>query len=97
MSVYAGTDPLSGKKRWHRKTVKGGEREAQIVLGKLLAEAEAGKRPDTRVTVAEAIAQYLFWQPPSYVRVLDLRQFFCQVGNHLISAAFQNSSQKCQH
>ena len=58
MSVLAGRDPLTGKQLWHRKTVKT-EREAQIALGKLLEQAEAGRRPDTRVTVATAIARYM--------------------------------------
>ncbi|HET9898947.1 MAG TPA: hypothetical protein VFQ44_28830 [Streptosporangiaceae bacterium] len=58
VSVFAGKDPLTGKQLWHRKTVRT-EREAQIALGKLLEEAEAGRRPATRVTVAEAIARYM--------------------------------------
>jgi hypothetical protein len=35
------------------------EREAQIALGKLLEQAGAGRRPDTRVTVGEAVARYM--------------------------------------
>ena len=58
VSVAAGRDPLTGKQLWHRKTVKT-EREAQIALGKLLEQADAGRRPDTRVTVGEAVARYM--------------------------------------
>lgn len=58
VSVLAGRDPLTGRQLWHRKTVKT-EHEAQIALGKLLALADEGRRPDTRVTVGEAIARYL--------------------------------------
>jgi integrase len=56
--VYAGQDPLTGKPLYHRKTVQG-EREAQIALGQLLELAEAERRPATRVTVGEAVAQYM--------------------------------------
>jgi integrase len=56
--VYSGLDPLTGRELRHRKTVKT-ETEAQIVLGRLLEQAEAGRRPDSRVTVGELIASYL--------------------------------------
>src|SRR5712691_3332054 len=58
VSVYAGKDPLTGKQLWHRKTVSD-ETQAQITLGKFLQEVEAERRPATRVTVAEALAQYM--------------------------------------
>ncbi len=58
VSVYAGKDPLTGRQLWHRKTVRD-EREAQIALGKLLEEAESGRRPTTRVTFCEALARYM--------------------------------------
>jgi integrase len=54
VSVYAGKDPLSGRELRHRRTVKT-EHEAQIVLGRLLEQAAEGRRPDSRVTVGEAI------------------------------------------
>ncbi|HVB41751.1 MAG TPA: hypothetical protein VNF47_03455 [Streptosporangiaceae bacterium] len=53
--VYAGKDPLTGRQLRHRKTVKT-EQQAQIILGRLLEDAAAGKRPDTRVTVSELMA-----------------------------------------
>jgi hypothetical protein len=56
--VYAGKDPLTGRQLYHRKTVRT-EREAQVALGKFLQEVEAGRRPATGVTVAEALAQYM--------------------------------------
>lgn len=33
--------------------------QARIVLGKLLERASAGQRPETGVTVAELLAQYM--------------------------------------
>lgn len=55
MSASAGKDPLSGKQLWHRKTLRT-EQAAQIAQGKLLEQAEAGRRPDTRVCSARQLA-----------------------------------------
>jgi integrase len=40
--VYAGTDPLTGRRLRYRQTVRTG-RQAQIVLGRLLEQAEEGQ------------------------------------------------------
>ena len=56
--VYAGTDPLTGREIRFRKTCKT-ERAAQIELGKLLAMAQAGRQPDSDVTVARLLDQYV--------------------------------------
>jgi len=48
--VYAGKDPLTGREIRFRKTCKT-ERDAQIELGKLLALAQAGRQPDSDVTL----------------------------------------------
>jgi DNA-binding transcriptional regulator YhcF (GntR family) len=56
--VYAGKDPLTGREIRFRKTRKT-ELDAQIELGKLLALAQAGRRPDSDVTVAELLDKYV--------------------------------------
>jgi integrase len=56
--VYAGTDPLTGRRLRHRQTVKT-EEQARIVLGRLLERASAGQMPETGVTVAELLARYM--------------------------------------
>jgi integrase len=56
--VYAGTDPLTGREIRFRKTCKT-ERSAQIELGKLLELAQAGRQPDSGVTVAHLLDQYV--------------------------------------
>jgi len=56
--VYAGKDPLTGRELRFRKTRKT-EVEAQIELGRLLALARAGRQPDSEVTVAELLDEYL--------------------------------------
>jgi integrase len=58
VKVYAGTDPLTGREIRFRKTCKT-ERAAQIELGKLLAMARAGRQPDSDVTVAQLLDQYV--------------------------------------
>ena len=58
MKVYAGTDPLTGREIRFRTTCKT-ERAAQIELGKLLAMAQAGRQPDSDVTVAQLLDQYV--------------------------------------
>ncbi|MGH3195023.1 MAG: hypothetical protein ACRDNT_03620 [Streptosporangiaceae bacterium] len=54
--VYAGTDPLTGREIRFRKTCKT-ERAARIELGKLLAMVQAGRQPDSDVTVAQLLDQ----------------------------------------
>jgi integrase len=56
--VYGGTDPLTGREIRFRKTRKT-EVEAQIELGKLLELARAGRQPDSDVTVAELLDEYV--------------------------------------
>jgi integrase len=56
--VYAGTDPLTGRPLRYRQTVKT-ERQARVVLGRLLGQAAEGRRPDTDVTVADVLARYM--------------------------------------
>ena len=58
MIVYAGTDPLTGRRLRFRQTVKT-EEQAQILLGKLLEQVAEGRQPDTGVTVAELLRHYL--------------------------------------
>jgi integrase len=57
VSVYAGTDPLTGRQIRLRRTCKT-ERAAQIELGRLLEQATAGRQPETDATVAQLIDRY---------------------------------------
>src|SRR6266536_492055 len=57
VSVYAGTDPLTGRQIRLRKTCKT-ERAAQIELGRLLEQATAGRQPETDATVAQLMDRY---------------------------------------
>jgi hypothetical protein len=57
VSVYAGTDPLTGRQIRLRRTCKT-ERAAKIELGRLLAQAAAGRQPETDATVAQLMDRY---------------------------------------
>jgi len=61
VSVYAGADPLTGRELRFRETAKTVP-EPQILLGRLLEQADAGRRPESRVLASELLAQYL--SPP---------------------------------
>jgi integrase len=57
VSVYAGTDPLTGRQIRLRRTCKT-ERAAQVELGRLLEQAAAGRPPETDTTVAQLMDRY---------------------------------------
>jgi hypothetical protein len=60
VSVYAGTNPLTGRQIRPRKTCKTDktERAAQVELGRLLEQAAAGRQPGTDATVAQLMDRY---------------------------------------
>jgi hypothetical protein len=62
--VYAGTDPLTGRTLRYRQTVKT-ERQAQVVLGRLLAQAELCFNPFYR---RQATDRPLISAPPAPAR-----------------------------
>jgi hypothetical protein len=55
--VYGGIDPITRKRIYFRKTAKT-LTQAQIDLGKLLEQAQAGKQPESGATVAQLLDQY---------------------------------------
>ncbi|MGH9172052.1 MAG: tyrosine-type recombinase/integrase [Acidimicrobiales bacterium] len=58
--VYLGKDPTTGKIRLKERTVQGTKREAERVLGELLARAQDGSLPDPRgITMAELLKRWL--------------------------------------
>jgi len=56
--VYAGIDPLTGREIRLRRTCRT-ERAAQVALGQLLEQAEAGRQPERNATVAELLDRYV--------------------------------------
>src|SRR5271154_3838587 len=57
VSVYAGTDPLTGRQIRLRRTCKT-TRAAMIELGRHLEQAAAGRQPETDATVAQLMDRY---------------------------------------
>jgi integrase len=56
--VYAGTDPLTGRRIRFRKTCKD-EVAARIELGKFLEQARAGRQAESTATVGQLLDRYL--------------------------------------
>lgn len=50
LRVYGGTDPTTGRRRWHTRTVRGGRTEAQRELVKLAAVANVAPVVGARTT-----------------------------------------------
>lgn len=58
VSVYAGYDSQTGRRRYLRDTAKS-IGQAQVVLGKLIEQASVGRQPESTATVAQLLEQYL--------------------------------------
>lgn len=56
--VYAGTDPITGKKRYLVETCKT-EAEAQQAQTKMQRQVDENKQPKSKITVGQAIEQWL--------------------------------------
>ncbi|MBB3052423.1 hypothetical protein FHS23_003457 [Prauserella isguenensis] len=62
VKVYAGIDPLSGKRHYLRETVPAGpkaDKEAQKVLTRLVNEVNESRNPRTNATVGQLMDRYL--------------------------------------
>jgi integrase len=58
LRVFLGADPVTGKKRYVSKTVRGGKREAQRTLAEMITDAERGLTVRTSATVGELLEQW---------------------------------------
>lgn len=58
VAVYVGRDPITRKRLYLRETAKDST-QAQIVLGRLLERAQAGKQPEAGATVSQLLDLYL--------------------------------------
>ena len=56
--VYVGIDPITRKRVYLRETAKD-HTKAQVVLGKLLAQAQAGREPESDANVSFLLDQYV--------------------------------------
>lgn len=61
--VYAGRDPLSGRKKWLSQQVNASRREAERVERRLLIEVADGRHEGTRATtMGELLDQWIAWR-----------------------------------
>lgn len=58
LRVYVGLDPVTGRKRYASKTVRGGKRVAQRALSAMVAEADKGALSRTNATVGELLERW---------------------------------------
>ena len=58
LRVFLGADPVTGKKRYVTRTVRGGKREAQRLLAEMVTDAERGVTARTSATVGELLEQW---------------------------------------
>jgi integrase len=61
--VYAGDDPVTGRRVYRNETVRGtdraAEKRAQKVLTRLLAEVDAQRAPTSTVALSYVLAEWL--------------------------------------
>jgi hypothetical protein len=66
LRVYTGRDPVTGKKRYATRTVRGGKREAQSALAAMITEAERGGMARTTATVGELLDTWFDFAAPNF-------------------------------
>jgi hypothetical protein len=65
LRVFAGRDPVTGRKRYLTRTVRGGKREAQRALAALIVEAGENGAP-RRETFAELVEEWFAHAEPDF-------------------------------
>jgi integrase len=61
--VYAGCDPLTGKRKWVNRQVNASRREAERVERRLMAEVADGRHDGTKAaTISELLDQWIEWR-----------------------------------
>ncbi|MFK8025030.1 MAG: tyrosine-type recombinase/integrase, partial [Ilumatobacter sp.] len=66
LRVFLGRDPVTGKKRYATKTVRGGKREAQTTLAEMVTDAERGFTASTTATVGELLEAWFEFAAPDF-------------------------------
>lgn len=65
LRVFVGRDPVTGRKRWTTRTVRGGKREAQRALAGMIAEVDRGV-PGTDATLAVLLERWFDVASPDW-------------------------------
>src|SRR5829696_2779639 len=58
LRVYAGTDAVTGRRRYATKTVRGGKRDAQRALAEFAVDVQRGRVARTTATVGELLEEW---------------------------------------
>lgn len=66
LRVYLGRDPVTGKQILETRTVRGGKRDAQRELAKLIAQAERGRSVGSDATVADLVSRWIETAAPDW-------------------------------
>lgn len=66
LRVFLGPDPLTGRKRYATRTVRGGKREAQTALAEMVTEAERGLTVRATATVGELLEAWFEFASPDF-------------------------------
>ena len=66
LRVFLGVDAVTGRKRYVSKTVRGGRRELDRELNRLVVDAEAGRLANTQATVAELLERWFAMARPDF-------------------------------
>ena len=66
LRVYLGRDPLTGKKRYASRTVRGGRRDAESALAEMVTEAERGMTVRTTATAGELLEAWFAFAAPDF-------------------------------
>jgi hypothetical protein len=64
--VYAGRDPITGRKRQISRNVRGTKREAQAVRARLLVEVDEGRHITTGATFGDLVEQWFRHASPDW-------------------------------
>jgi hypothetical protein len=56
--VYSGTDPVTGRKKYVTRTVRGSRREADLALARLVVEVTGGVRVAQDATVSDLVLRW---------------------------------------
>jgi integrase len=66
LRVFLGRDPVTGKKRYASRSVRGGKREAQSVLAEMVVQAERGLVARSAATVGELLEAWFEFAAPDF-------------------------------
>lgn len=83
LRAYAGTDPVSGKKKYITRTVQGTRKEAETALARLLVEVTGGAHAAADATVADLVLRWFELAKPE-LSPSTIRGYDRNINNHIL-------------